>query len=374
LICIAMKRRICLKTLLFATIGASPVALQSQQANIPAARLEPFGLEEKRVTALGISPRYLPSREYLYATTENDGVYRRSLHPDSAWTSLGLEGKHIGALDIQVWGAGPGIFHTPVVGVQPDYDHGDSTLVYRWEETHWLPADSGINKKTSVTVLASFASSGHEPPGATFAAGGSLIYRSNSWSRWWTEIFDGGIGLSIYVMAVNQSYEYNEVWVGGIDEGAIAWMAKSTDNGETWENFYLPTTVLDHNACYSLAIHPDSSNIVYAGMHGAVIKTTDGGKNWRLTGLEKNQADFHGLALDSFNPNHLYAGGTTTLTNGHYGKVSMAVQIGKRFQRRSQSGILKAFRVSSPIPIRPPPFISELWEAASGAIKAAWLR
>src|SRR5574341_2592608 len=245
LICIAMKRRICLKTLLLATIGVSPVALQSQQANTPAARLEPFGLEEKRVTALGISPRLLPSREYLYATTENNGVYRRSLHPDSAWTSLGLEGKHIGALDIQVWGAGPGIFHAPVAGVQPDDDHGDSTLVYRLEENRWVPADSGINKKARATVLASFASSGHEPPGAAFAAGGSLIYRSNSWSRWWTEIFNGGIGLYILTMVVNQSRESNEVWVGGIGEGALAWMAKSSDNGETWEILDIPIAVLD---------------------------------------------------------------------------------------------------------------------------------
>ncbi len=165
-----MKLPTYLMPLVLVTMAANPVAPHPQSG----ARLEPFGLEGKRVTALGISPRLAPSRQYLYATTENSGVYRRVLHPDSAWISLGLEGKRIGALDIQVWGAGPAIFHAPIVGVQPDYDRGDSTIVYRLEENRWVPADSGINRKASVTVLASFASSGHEPPGATFAAGGSL--------------------------------------------------------------------------------------------------------------------------------------------------------------------------------------------------------
>jgi hypothetical protein len=44
---------------------------------------------------------------------------------------LGLSGKKLTALDIQVWGAGPTVFHAPIVGVESDYSRGDSTLIYR---------------------------------------------------------------------------------------------------------------------------------------------------------------------------------------------------------------------------------------------------
>ncbi|MGH7457118.1 MAG: hypothetical protein ACRENG_37555, partial [bacterium] len=159
-----MKRQFYLKILLLATVSTSPVALQSQLANTSTARLEPFGLQGERVTALRFSPQFGPSRYNLYATTDGNGVYRHDpTRSDSLWLRLGLYGKKITALDIQVWGVGPAIFHTPVVGVAPDYDYGDSTLIYRLENEHWVPADSGIMKSSSITNLASFASGGHEP-------------------------------------------------------------------------------------------------------------------------------------------------------------------------------------------------------------------
>lgn len=287
----------------------SALIVEQAAAQTPG-KLEAFGLPGRRVIALAGTRYVSPSETFLYAATEDSGVYRRSLAlMDSTWSSLGLKGKKLTALDIQIWGAGPAIFHTPVVGVAPDYAHGDSTLVYRWEDNHWVPSDSGILKKPRIESLASFATSGHEPPGATFATDGGLIYRSNSLRRGWTKIFNFGLGWHIYVTAVTQHYGRDEIWVGGISEGAIAWSANSADYGETWKQFYPPSPVLDGNAFRSWAIHPDSSNIVYAGMYGAVIKTTNGGKSWQLTGLEKNQTYLHGLALDSFDPNHIYAGG-----------------------------------------------------------------
>ncbi|MDZ7292637.1 MAG: hypothetical protein ONB44_21510 [candidate division KSB1 bacterium] len=300
-----MKQSTSFLTLLLAAISASSVAPQITT------RLEPFGLQGERITALRFSPQFGPSRYNLYATTYGNGVYRHDPpRSDSLWLRLGLYDKKITALDIQVWGVGPAIFHAPVVGVAPDYEHGDSTLIYRLENERWVPADSGIMKSSSITSLASFASSGHEPPGATFAVGGSLIYRSNSLSHWWTEINNFGLGWYIYVTAVSQSYGRDEVWIGGIQEGAIAWIAKSINQGETWETFYPPSLVLDDNAYHSLAIHPDSSDIVYAGMCGVVIKTDDGGKTWQITDLQNNRTYIYGLALDSFDPNHVYAGGT----------------------------------------------------------------
>jgi hypothetical protein len=46
-----------------------------------------------------------------------------------------------------------------------------------------------------------------------------------------------------------------------------------------------------------------------------VIKTTDGGKTWRYTGLRNTPAYTYGLALDAANPAHIFAGGTIASPN-----------------------------------------------------------
>lgn len=181
-----MKFPLYFPALLLMGMAVSPVA---PQPSTP--RLESFGLAGERVTALHFSP--FPFK--LYATTDGRGVYQHDpLRSDSLWRRLGLYGKKITALELQVWGVGPTIGHRPIVGVAPDYARGDSTLIYRLENARWVPADSGITKSTSITCLASFTSTAYEPPRATFAASGSLIYRSNTWSRWWTKVFDFGLG------------------------------------------------------------------------------------------------------------------------------------------------------------------------------------
>jgi len=301
------QRTLSLIALLIIALTAGQAASQSP------GKLEAFGLQGRRMTALGVSPE----GEYLYAATESEGVFRRALfHPDSSWKYLGLEGKRITALDIQVSGRGPAIILAPVASVRPDYFHGDSTLIYRFEQNRWIPADSGLMKNSSITGLTSFASSGHEPPGATFTildVDFDLIFRSNAWSYRWKQISHGMVGAQINVIAVNHHRLTPEVWFGGAFE-FTPWLGKSTDNGETWKTF-IPQSflILDHG-CYSLAFHPQDPATVYAGTTRTVMKTIDGGKTWQVTGLVNNQTVLYGLAVDPFNPNHLYAGGVASST------------------------------------------------------------
>ncbi|MCI0696162.1 hypothetical protein L0337_29690 [candidate division KSB1 bacterium] len=305
-------------TLLLMGMAVSPV---TPQPSTP--RLEPFGLEGKRVTALGISPQLAPSHQHLYATTEEDGVYRRPLlHPDSTWTSLGLEGKRIKALDIQVWGAGPAIFHTPVVGGWPDYSNGDSTLIYRFENNNWIPADSGIARTFSVISLASFASGGHEPPGFAFASLGNtnfyFVYRSHIRGRRWEAVFGSDVldGPLITALAVNQNGLLKEVWIGGYDGLFFQpWLRKSVDMGLTWQPlFFIGLNLGPENGCHAFAFHPIDPGIVYVGMDGTVIKTIDGGKTWTHTGLRDTLlVSFPGLVMDPFKLEHIYAGGRLRL-------------------------------------------------------------
>ncbi len=112
-----------------------------------AQRLERFGLEGKKVTALAI---YYGS---LYAGTDGDGVLVRNLYKQEAgWDSLGPTGVRIRA--IYPHQVGPFGFAI-TVGTEPDRLHGDSTLVYCSLGDHiWVLADSGMDRSQMLAVRA----------------------------------------------------------------------------------------------------------------------------------------------------------------------------------------------------------------------------
>jgi len=83
---------------------------------------------------------------------------------------------------------------------------------------------------------------------------------------------------------------------------------KSTDKGETWQST-IPPREGEAEFCYSLALHPDSADIVYAGLERAVVKTTDGGRTWLKTGLHDVPVRFTGIVVDRSDPAHLWAVG-----------------------------------------------------------------
>lgn len=300
---------------LSAALACSAAFSQTHVESGRITRLEPFGLPGKHVVALDLATGFTP---YLYAATDSHGVYRRAISPpDSAWINLGLQGKRLTAFDVQVWGAGPAIFHTPVAGVQPDFSRGDSTLIYRYDNKRWVPADSGIVRNrlyNFIFGLAGFESSGHEPPGFTFASTGVLIYRSQTRSSKWNRVF-GNVEAtdqpSVNALAVKQDGWNNEVWIGGYTGLSFQpWIAKSVDMGSTWQGMPINLNLGVENGCHAFAFHPVDTATVYAGMDGTIIKTVNGGKTWLRTALRDTLlAHFSGLALDPFRPQHIYAGG-----------------------------------------------------------------
>lgn len=303
-----MKPRIRITPLLLIFIMA--VELQSQ----PQIGLQPFGLDEKNVGLLATPPTRVSAYPYLYATTA-EGVFRRGIStPDSAWRNLGLEGKHITAIDIQVWGVGPAILQTPIVAVSTDYPSADSIPIYRFENQTWVPADSGIID--AISALASLASSGHEPPGLAFAAGLSgLLFRASTANSVWTEIYNGGIGPGFTVLQAHQTETSKAVWVGGFDSHSyLALFGKLDENGKglLWGSF--PHTSLE-SSCYAFAFHPNDPQRVYAAVTGAVLRTEDGGMSWQITGLRDEQTDFYNLCADHFRPGHLFAVGASHANN-----------------------------------------------------------
>ncbi len=281
-------------------------------------RLEHFGLRDIRVKALAL-PSSSEAQPYLYAASDDSGILRRDISSsDSAWINLGLQGKKIMALDVQVWGIGPTVVQTPIVAVAPDLSQGDSTFIYKLENTQWLPADSGISKEFPLhfSALASFATSKHEMPGFAFVGSSEdFLFRSHTRSKHW-DWLRGTYTIhtpTIHVIATQQKGERKEVWIGG-DTGMHSFspmIQKSANFCTTWQELSINLNLGLENTCYAFTFHPDDPDLVYAGMMGAVIKSSDGGKTWSFMGLRGKPSgwQFRALALDAFDSDHIFAGG-----------------------------------------------------------------
>jgi hypothetical protein len=116
-----------------------------------------------------------------------------------------------------------------------------------------------------------------------------------------------------YVVRVDQRQQI--VWAAGGETCAfVPLVFQSADKGESWHASVLPF-IGSSNTCYSLAFHPDFSDIIYAGIERAVVQSVDGGKSWNFTGLTNIGVRFTSIVVDLMNRDHIFAGGSILL--GH---------------------------------------------------------
>ena len=140
------------------------------------------------------------------------------------------------------------------------------------------------------------------------------IYRSENSGKNWEPVnigLDDGITtMSTRGIVVNpNSPESSPIVYTGVwkYEGVF----RSNNGGEYWfpvDNGSAGTRI------YSMSINPKNSNIVYAATYsGGVLKTSNGGDSWKISGL----ADYEipGTAIDPQNPQFVYAG---TISHGLY--------------------------------------------------------
>ncbi len=284
------------------------------------AQVEPFGLQGRTVPSLAtISQTVSPEMYFLCAGTDSSGVFIYDLASASPfWKPLGLEEREITAVDVFHWGAGPADFNVIFAAVSPEPAAEDSTLLYSFTflysspDTGWVAADSGLAHAPGVHVrsLGSMHFSGHLPPRPAFAGSSAgTIYRSVVYPPWELVWGVGDGGVNVIETLQWQPYWDGVVWAGGETGFFQPYLTKSTDDGTTWETYY-PDLGGD-NACNSIAIDPDDPDVVYAGMEGMVIKTTNGGDDWLVTGLHGTPYYFYGLVMDPWMNHHLLAGGTS---------------------------------------------------------------
>jgi hypothetical protein len=283
------------------------------------AQITPFGLDSSNITALSISENRAGMSHILLAGTDSNGVF--SYQPEikkSQWVKMGLEDYNVSDVFVQTVGVGPLDFYLLYAAVKPGEDIKTPHLIYkkdlRINTVEWIPADSGLIAQgtSAVTGLTGFHFSGHEPPEPLFCIFGGDIYRSYQFSdQPWDSIASFGGLVSL------KSFSDSILWGGGTTIGFAPFLVKSTDKGEHWDELFPdPNIVGGDNTCHSVAINPQNPDTVYAALWGRIIKSTDGGKNWKETGLTDTKFAFFSILFNPINSNHLVTGGSDE--NDHF--------------------------------------------------------
>ena len=147
------------------------------------------------------------------------------------------------------------------------------------------------------------------------ASGG--IWRSTSGGIDWAPVFDDAPVQSIGSLKINQRNP-DEIWVGTGEgnprnsQNSGEGVFKTIDGGKNWKLMGLEKTHTIHR----IIIHRDDPNTVFAAALGSawgtnpdrgVFKTTDGGKSWRKVLFVNDSTGCAELVADPSNPNKLIA-------------------------------------------------------------------
>jgi photosystem II stability/assembly factor-like uncharacterized protein len=147
------------------------------------------------------------------------------------------------------------------------------------------------------------------------AAGG--VWKSVNSGLTWEPVFDDQPVASIGAIAVHPR-NADQVWVGtgeaaprnSVSVGRGVY--RSNDGGKTWKLMGLEKT----EKISEIVIHPDNPDVVLVGALGAtwgdsaergVYKTIDGGKTWRRVLYVNEKTGVSDLAMDPSNPNKILA-------------------------------------------------------------------
>lgn len=152
------------------------------------------------------------------------------------------------------------------------------------------------------------------------AAGG--VFKTVDGGTSWKPVFDDLAYLAIGSITIDPQ-DHNTIYVGtGDPQNTIAsylgnGIYRSRDAGKTWTHLGLDK----ENIVAKIAVHPDSSNIIYAACTGTpfirdnnrgLYKTTDGGKTWQNVLFLNQDAGIIDVILDPSNPSTIYATGWKT--------------------------------------------------------------
>ncbi|MFC1483587.1 T9SS type A sorting domain-containing protein [Candidatus Neomarinimicrobiota bacterium] len=261
------------------------------------AQWEFLGLGGRKVSALELRSGV------LYAGTDQGVFLKASGVTDTFWTPLGLAEEEVRAL--LALNSDTLLASVDVTGQSLD----TAQAIYRTTDGggSWHPFQNGFGGVDGTRDVLSI----HALPGSTdtlLATGLALVAKSVdgglSWKLVWGD-WDG-FGPGTHFLTFDPGSPQT-IWAGGESGIMFPYLLKSTNYGETWQ--FLSIDGGGDNACYSLAIDPLNSNMIYVGMEGRIIKSSNGGVDWTTVLMPDSYPYFFGVAISQQNSAHVYAAG-----------------------------------------------------------------
>lgn len=130
--------------------------------------------------------------------------------------------------------------------------------------------------------------------------------KGNSWQEMpFADMLTSGI-MDIAIAPSNPNIMYassGSLYGSGLFRSFSIGILKSTDRGKSWNIIYETLDYVDSASFSRILIHPENPDIVYVGTTKSVLKTTNGGDNWReiIEGYY-----FRELKFKPNNPNVIY--------------------------------------------------------------------
>ena len=154
-------------------------------------------------------------------------------------------------------------------------------------------------------------SENYKPYGIAVSRDGRTIYvgltekgmiRSTDGGLTWVDVSAGLNGSTFYPGTLAVQGDGQTVYVSNVEYTDIY---RSTDGGAHWT----PIPIAGQPAAYQLKLSPDDRNL-YAATSKGVFKSTDGGTQWSAVGGVTNPEYIDSLALDPQSGQVMYAGGS----------------------------------------------------------------
>jgi len=248
--------------------------------------------------ALAVDPQ---TSGTLYATAQGADSAGRSLNAVFKSTDGGANWKET---DSGMPGAGNASFAPGGLTIDPKnpstvYVASFGIGVYKSTDAgaSWHAANSGLpnlDSRVPDQCCGSGVAIDPQDPNTLYASGMNLtkkeIFKSTNGGASWNTVSSLGPAGGYVVLAIDRQR--------GIYAAGSEGLSRSTDGGATW---HTANSGLRATPVSSLAIHPQFSSLLYAGMY----RSNDAGRNWFWLGT--NFGNFVALAIDPQTPNTMYA-------------------------------------------------------------------
>jgi PKD repeat protein len=183
----------------------------------------------------------------------------------------------------------------------------------------------------------------HRPDVQIYAGtGGYGVYRLDLSSERW-ENLGRTFGFGWWTAWERRMYQFSSILFDPVVQGKVylghfpSGFFVSEDSGHTWKDSSLG---LGNDGIFSLTMHPNNTNIIWAGTYNGVAKSVDGGRTWKLknNGMPPQQWPFC-VVIDDHDTNVMYASTKNgqnkglSFRNTFYGVVMKSVDGGENWFR-----------------------------------------